>query len=180
MSVQRNKLNPGSRPSTPSTLGIPPILPGSYASLHPRQPIQTPEQFYDWFALIDRSVAHSQDSHFRAHIANVSEHLETCDVLLERIDTVEKEVDSMSENWRTVEERGRSLKDACERLLAERVCMVLKNIQRHTNLSTRTSYWSLQMGLTRGWITSRSLIMLRGCLTIQESRWSCKQISCTW
>jgi len=127
--IQRNKLIPVSRPSTPSVLGTPPILPGSYAPLHPKQPIQTPEQFYDWFALIDRSVAHSQDSHFRAHIANVSEHLETCDVLLERIDTVEKEVDNMLENWRTVEERGRSLKDACERLLTERVRIVLKTFR---------------------------------------------------
>lgn len=135
MSLQRNKPIGGSRPSTPSALGVSAsrnTLPSSYASLHPKQPIKTPEQFYDWFALIDRSVAHSQESHFRTHIANVSEHLDTCDALLDRIDTIEKEVDSMLENWRTVEEGGRSLKDACERLLDERVRMIFHTVQLET------------------------------------------------
>ena len=84
-------------------------------------PIQTPQQFYDWFAQVDRSVAHSQEAHFRAHVAMVAEHLSTADMLLERLDEVEKEVDSMLEAWRSVEEGGRSLKDACERLLEDRV-----------------------------------------------------------
>lgn len=51
----------------------------------------------------------------------VAEHLETAEMLLERLDEVEKEVDSMLEGWRGVEEGGRSLKDACERLLEDRV-----------------------------------------------------------
>lgn len=89
-------------------------------ALHPKQPVQTPQQFYDWFALIDRSVAHSQEAHFRAHVASVSEHLDTCDRLVERIDEVDVEVDGMLEGWRGVEEGGKSLKDACERLLKER------------------------------------------------------------
>ncbi|KIL64608.1 hypothetical protein M378DRAFT_126439 [Amanita muscaria Koide BX008] len=116
----RSKLAPGSRTSTPPVAGTTHALPSSYASLHPKQPIQTQEQFYDWFSLIDRSVAHSQESHFRAHIAEISEHLETCDALLHNINTVESEVDGMFEHWRIVEEGGRSLKDACERLLQER------------------------------------------------------------
>lgn len=83
--------------------------------------MQTPQQFYDWFALIDRSVAHSQEAHFRAHVASVSEHLDTCDRLVERIDEVDREVDGMLEGWRGVEEGGKSLKDACKTLLEERV-----------------------------------------------------------
>jgi hypothetical protein len=90
-------------------------------ALHPKQPVQTPQQFYDWFALIDRSVAHSQEAHFRAHVANVSEHLDTCDQIVERIDEVDREVAGMLEGWRSVEEGGKSLKDACEKLLEERV-----------------------------------------------------------
>lgn len=106
-----------SRPSTPAHR-----LPSSHHNLHPAQPIQNPQQFFDWFALIDRSVAHFQESHFRAHVASVTEHLETCDRLVERIDEVDKEVGEMMEGWRSVEEGGRSLKEACERLLEERVC----------------------------------------------------------
>jgi hypothetical protein len=40
---------------------------------------------------------------------------------VERIDEVDAEVDGMLDGWRGVEEGGKSLKDACERLLEERV-----------------------------------------------------------
>lgn len=91
------------------------------ASLQPKHPIQTPQQFYDWFALIDRSVTHSQEAHFRAHLGNVATHLETCDKLAVSVDEVEGEVERMLGEWRSVEESGKSLKEACEQLLEERV-----------------------------------------------------------
>ncbi|KAM5533738.1 hypothetical protein V8D89_012611 [Ganoderma adspersum] len=112
------KLGQLSRPSTPN-IAASPRLPASHA-LHPKQPIQTPQQFYDWFALIDRSVTHSQEAHIRAHLGTVSDHLETCDRLAQRIDEIDREVDDMLSGWRSVEESGRSLKDACEQLLQER------------------------------------------------------------
>ncbi|KAG6840935.1 hypothetical protein C0991_003193 [Blastosporella zonata] len=117
LTQQRNKPAPGSsRPNTPQS--------GRSAThaLHPKQPIQTPQQFYDWFSLIDRSVAHSQEAHFRAHVANVSEHLTACDSLVEKIDLVDQELDGMLDGWKSVEDGGKSLKDACEKLLEERVC----------------------------------------------------------
>ncbi|GJE92841.1 Sec34 domain-containing protein [Phanerochaete sordida] len=125
---------PSSRPASPSPrnrlLGTPrPGTPGAGASartaaaggaLHPKHPIATPQQFYDWFALIDRSVTHSQEAHFRAHLAGVAAHLETCDALVQRIDEIDAEVEGMLQGWRSVEEGGKSLKDACEELLEER------------------------------------------------------------
>ncbi|KAH9940375.1 Sec34-domain-containing protein [Epithele typhae] len=113
--IIRGKLGQTSRPSTPG-------LASAHRShaLHPKQPIQTPQQFYDWFSLIDRSVTHSQEAHIRAHLGTVSDHLDTCDRLVERIDDIEKEVDGMLHGWKSVEESGRSLKDACEQLLQER------------------------------------------------------------
>lgn len=110
-----------SRPGTPFRSSPHPILISSNHALYPKQPIQTPQQFYDWFALIDRSVAHSQESHFRAHVANVKGHLERCDWLVERIDEVEKQVDEMMQEWQGVEDGGKSLKESCERVLKERV-----------------------------------------------------------
>ncbi|TRM70359.1 Sec34-like family-domain-containing protein [Schizophyllum amplum] len=119
-----------SRPSTPVVRARLPAAttatsssprPGTpHHPLHPKQPIQTPQQFYDWFALVDREIAHSQEAHFRAHVASVAKHLAACDGLVEKIDDVDGEVASMLEGWRTVEEGGKSLKDACERLLQER------------------------------------------------------------
>lgn len=103
-----------SRPATPA------IARGTHA-LHPSHSIQTPQQFYDWFALVDRSVAHSQEAHYRAHLASLDEQLSVCDLLLTRLEKVENEVEGMLEGWRGVEEGGKNLKGACERLLGERV-----------------------------------------------------------
>jgi len=44
---------------------------------------------------------------------------------VESIDEIDGEVEGMLEGWRGVEEGGRSLKDACERLLEERVRAIL-------------------------------------------------------
>lgn len=119
--TQRNKLPQSPRPGTPLSNSTRQAATLATHALHPKQPVQTPQQFYDWFALIDRSVAHSQEAHFRAHVACVSEHLSTCDLLLQNIDEIETEVDRMLAEWRSVEEGGKNLKDACQKLLEERV-----------------------------------------------------------
>uniref|UniRef100_A0A8H7Y1U4 Conserved oligomeric Golgi complex subunit 3 n=1 Tax=Psilocybe cubensis TaxID=181762 RepID=A0A8H7Y1U4_PSICU len=121
--------SPISRSSTPNATLYRP----EHALLHPSQPVQTAQQFYDWYALIDRSVAHSQEAHYRAHVATLSSHLEVCDLLLDRISEVDTEVDRMMEGWRGVEDGGRSLKDACERLLEERdrLVEIVEDIQGH-------------------------------------------------
>lgn len=89
--------------------------------MFPKAPIATAQQFHDWFAVIDRAAAHNQEAHFRAHVAKVQAHLELCDSLAGSVDEVQDEVQSMLTQWRAVEEGGRALKDACERLLEERV-----------------------------------------------------------
>jgi conserved oligomeric Golgi complex subunit 3 len=69
-------------------------------------------------------VAHSQESHFHTHLESVSGHLEMCDSILERIELLDREVGDMLDGWRGVEEGGKSLKDACERLLEEKVRLI--------------------------------------------------------
>lgn len=108
------RLKTSSRPPTP----VPSTSP---RGLHPTQPIQTPQQFYDWLDVIDRAGAHSQEAHFRHHVANVAEYLDACDEIIAKINEVDSDVEGMTDSWRIVEEGGRSLKDACERLLQERV-----------------------------------------------------------
>lgn len=115
-------------------------------ALHPRQPIQTPQQFYDWFSLIDRSVTHSQEAHIRAHLESVSDHLETCDRLIQRIDEIDGEVADMLQGWRSVEDSGKSLKDACELLLQERVSVsaskIVKDVIHNSTHLSRIDCWT--------------------------------------
>ncbi|KAF8903509.1 Sec34-like family-domain-containing protein, partial [Gymnopilus junonius] len=109
-SLSSTPSTPGTQANTP-THTHPHTPKPEYALLHPEHPVQNPQQFYDWFALIDRSVAHT-------------EHLQACDLLLNKIELVEREVDGVLEGWRGVEESGKSLKGACERLLEERDSLV--------------------------------------------------------
>lgn len=104
-----------SRPGTPSRFGT-----QSSHKLHPKHPLHTLQQFYDWHALISRSVTHAQESHFRAHLDSVSSHIETCDLLISQIDLVDSEVTSMHSQWQGVEDGGRILKESSEGLLVER------------------------------------------------------------
>ncbi|KAH8119149.1 Sec34-domain-containing protein [Phellopilus nigrolimitatus] len=110
--------SPSLRPETP-------VLGGKQHAwvsrdMRPGRPVQTAQEFYDWFSMIERSVAHSQESHYREYLGTVVKHLETCDGLVGSVDDVQREVDGMLDGWRSVEAGGKSLKDACEQLLDER------------------------------------------------------------
>ncbi|KAG9039759.1 Golgi transport complex subunit 3 [Tulasnella sp. JGI-2019a] len=122
-----DSVEPISRPSTPvGRVASPAPRDGGTPStkhphrLHPSQPITTPQQFHDWFALIDKSISHSQEAHFRQYLNSVTGHLSNCDTLLERATEVDEDVARMMVDWTGVEEGGQSLQGACERMLEER------------------------------------------------------------
>lgn len=73
-------------------------------------------------------MAHSQEAHFRQHLLRVSEHLDMCDRLVGHIELVDAEVSSMLDKWRSVEEGGKSLQDASQKLLDERVRHALNHV----------------------------------------------------
>ncbi|KAH9953767.1 hypothetical protein BGW80DRAFT_1476814 [Lactifluus volemus] len=110
--LQRIKLRSDSRPPTPGSCQ--PTVAHVHA-LHSKQPVRTRQQFYDRLALIDRSVAHSQDAHFRHHLLRVSESQDTCDRLLSRIDQVDTAVASMLDKRKSVEDGGKCLQDASQK-----------------------------------------------------------------
>lgn len=97
--------------------------------MHPRHPIQTTQQFYDWFSTVEGFVAQSQEAHFHEHLQRVVKHTETCDDLLANVTELQEQVDGMLDGWQIVESGGKSLKDACELLLDERVsCLTSKKL----------------------------------------------------
>ncbi|KAG8953489.1 Golgi transport complex subunit 3 [Tulasnella sp. 424] len=114
-----------SRPSTPVTRNTASPTGETPSSrpqhpLHPAHPIATPQDFHDWFALIDKSISHSQEAHFRAHLNTLSGYLNTCDTLIDQANEVDEDVSRMMQDWTGVEEGGQSLQGACERMLEER------------------------------------------------------------
>lgn len=89
--------------------------------MYPEKPIYTTQDFYDWFALIENSVVHSQEASYRNYLSTVEGHLTTCDDLSNDLNSVFSEVDDMLSGWTAVEAGGRNMKEACELLLGERV-----------------------------------------------------------
>jgi hypothetical protein len=106
---------------------------GTSHPLHPQVPLETPQQFHDWFALIDRSITYSQESHFRSHLQNVESQLASCDALLDRVQGASDDLTQLHNDWQSVEDRGESLKGAAQRLLEERVSLVLPRVQYITD-----------------------------------------------
>lgn len=145
--------------------------------------MQTPQQFYDWFALIDRSVAHSQEAHFRQHLLRVSEHLDMCDRLVSRIDQVDAEVAGMMDAWKSVEEGGKSLQDASQKLLDERVSPWTRGgLPREIDRvpSFRTGWWNYRGPLGQPWSISSSLSTRPVCSITPGSRSSSKRTFSIW
>ncbi|CCO27164.1 Conserved oligomeric Golgi complex subunit 3 Short=COG complex subunit 3 [Rhizoctonia solani AG-1 IB] len=110
---------PGSRSATPVPM-LTITKDGASHPLHPQVPLETPQQFHDWFALIDRSITYSQESHFRSHLQNVEAQLVSCDNLLDRVHGASDDLTLLHNDWQSVEDRGESLKGAAQRLLEER------------------------------------------------------------
>ena len=111
-SVPRSQ--PPTRPSTPP-------LASSSANTSSTLSIATPQQFYDWFSLLTSSLEHEQDALYRDHLAEIATYREACDRLVQECQNAEDVCKEMGEAFGFVEERSKSLQEACEELLEEQV-----------------------------------------------------------
>ena len=76
-----------------------------------------------------------------------------CDRLVSRIDQVDTEVSGMMDAWKSVEEGGKSLQDASQKLLDERVSGGGRHTLRRDidSGSFRTGWWNCRGLLGRLW-----------------------------
>ncbi|CAG8522986.1 372_t:CDS:10 [Acaulospora colombiana] len=79
-----------------ATLGIP-------------QPIETTQQFFDWFSKMENDMEKDQEDVYR----------QSCDAFLEQIDNTVRLFSDLDGNFKFVEERTKALQTACEKLLDE-------------------------------------------------------------
>ncbi|GAA5941713.1 hypothetical protein JCM1841_005161 [Sporobolomyces salmonicolor] len=100
-----------SRPTVPPTDVVDPLALSA--------PIETLQQFHDWFARVEHSIEHSQEEVYRQHLAELDHHLATCETVLEGLDESRGLLSEMEANYRYVEENSRALQLACETMLDE-------------------------------------------------------------
>jgi conserved oligomeric Golgi complex subunit 3 len=70
-------------------------------------------------------MQHSQEAHFRSHLSRLNEHSDKCKGLSRKLEQVNDQVLQMRDAWQGVEDGGRSLQEASEQLLKEKVKVVL-------------------------------------------------------
>ncbi|KAL7410216.1 Sec34-like family-domain-containing protein [Mrakia frigida] len=123
---------PPTRPSTP------PLQSSSLANTNTTLSISTPQQFYDWFSLLTSSLEHEQDALYRDHLAEIGMYREACDRLVGECKEAERVCKEMGEAFGFVEERSKSLQEACEELLEEQNRL----LETSDNLAHRLSYFA--------------------------------------
>ncbi|RIB08130.1 Sec34-like family-domain-containing protein [Gigaspora rosea] len=90
-----------------------------YTVLGIPQPIETTQQFFDWFARMENDMEKDQEDVYRNFLEMVTLYRQACDTFLEQIDTTVKLFNDLDGNFKFVEERTKALQTACEKLLEE-------------------------------------------------------------
>jgi hypothetical protein len=107
-----------------------PRLGASLSALPPRNgldpleltgPVETTQQFYDWYARVENAMEREQEETYRACLAEVAAYVGACDEVLEQLEDARGLIHEMDANYRFVEENSRALQVACETLLEEQV-----------------------------------------------------------
>jgi hypothetical protein len=84
-------------------------------------PIETTQQFLDWFSGIEGKMERDQEDVYRNYLAVVIMYKEACDRFLAQIDETSECFTSLEGHYAFVEEKTRALQVACENLLLEQV-----------------------------------------------------------
>ncbi|KAI7847278.1 Sec34-like family-domain-containing protein [Circinella umbellata] len=83
------------------------------------KPIESLQQFFDWFAIMESEMEKDQEDVYRNYLSVVSLYRESCDDFLMDLKTTSELFDELGSEYGYVEKRTRSLQTACEKLLNE-------------------------------------------------------------
>ena len=90
-------------------------------------PIETTQQFLDWYSGVEASMESEQEEVFRRYETEVEAYIESCDEALELLEDSRGLIREMEANYRFVEENSRALQMACEAMLEEQVRPITLN-----------------------------------------------------
>ncbi|KZO98766.1 hypothetical protein CALVIDRAFT_561710 [Calocera viscosa TUFC12733] len=88
---------PAGSPHTPSNVSTSRLHPSAYP------PFTTAVALNDYLDLINASIEHEQEAHYRSFLRELDEYIDTCNTVSERLESVNSDVQSMLESWRAVE-----------------------------------------------------------------------------
>ncbi|KZT61970.1 Sec34-domain-containing protein [Calocera cornea HHB12733] len=130
---------PAGSPHTPSGASTSRLHPSAYP------PFTTVVALNDYLDLINASIEHEQEAHYRSFLHELDEYIETCNAINERLESIEHDVHSMLESWRAVESGSTRIQGASEQMLEERDRLVAMSEE----LSFRLEYFQQLEEATR-------------------------------
>ncbi|GAA5949410.1 hypothetical protein JCM3765_003400 [Sporobolomyces pararoseus] len=83
------------------------------------EPIESMQQFHDWFSKVESSLEHSQEQVFRNYLLELTNHLKLCNSILDGLEVSRGLLSEMEANYQYVEENSSSLQSACQEMLLE-------------------------------------------------------------
>jgi hypothetical protein len=84
-------------------------------------PIETPQQFLDWFSGVEASMESDQEEVFRKYEMEIDAYIASCDEAMEMLEDSRGLIKEMEANYRFVEDNSKALQLACEAMLEEQV-----------------------------------------------------------
>lgn len=89
--------------------------------LEVHSPIETPQQFLDWFSGVEASMESDQEEVFRRYEMEIDAYIASCDEASEMLEDSRGLIKEMEANYRFVEDNSKALQLACEAMLEEQV-----------------------------------------------------------
>ncbi|KAI9483815.1 MAG: Sec34-like family-domain-containing protein [Benjaminiella poitrasii] len=83
------------------------------------KPVETLQEFFDWFAGIETEMQKGQEDVYRTHLSTVKLYKESTEALLDNLKETDALFDELENHYSFVEKRTRSIQTACENLLDE-------------------------------------------------------------
>lgn len=88
-------------------------------------PIETTQQFSDWFGRVEQEIEAEHERDYRLHLNTVDAYLDGCDEILDTLEESRGLLYEMEANYKFVEENSRALQAACEDMLGEQVSLLM-------------------------------------------------------
>ncbi|KAI8330814.1 Sec34-like family-domain-containing protein [Choanephora cucurbitarum] len=83
------------------------------------KPIETLQEFFDWFAVIESEMGKGQEDVYRNHLSTVEMYMATCNDFLADVEATSKLFSELEKDYGFVDGRTGSIQAACESLLEE-------------------------------------------------------------
>ncbi|KAJ3146876.1 Golgi transport complex subunit 3 [Geranomyces variabilis] len=109
-----------------------------YPVLGLQGPVETTQQFFNWFETVEQEMERGQEEGYRSYLGTVYVYQDACEEILGKVNSTADLLTGLHDNYDSVEGRTKALQNACEKLLAEQTQLA----EMADSLSSRLSYFN--------------------------------------